>query len=224
MPLNKSKGKMYQFVSHTWNPIKGRCPHQCSYCYMKRYKVGDLRLVFKELKTNLGYKNFIFVGSSTDMFSESVHTNWIRYVLEHCRKYPENLYLFQSKNPGRFKEFIDHFPPNRATVLGTTIETNVAYLAAEYSTTPLPQERVTHMMDLAFTKMISIEPILEFDLNTMVDWIRMIAPDFVAIGADSKGWNLEEPSAEKVLSLITQLKEITKVKIKKNLSRITDPN
>lgn len=223
MPLTKSKGNMYPFVSHTWNPIRGRCPHQCSYCYMKRYKVGDLRLVFKELQTNLGSKNFIFVGSSTDMFSESVYHNWIHYVLEHCRKYPENLYLFQSKNPGRFKEFVDHFPPNQATVLGTTIETNIAHLTAEYSTTIPPGERVTHMMDLAFTKMISIEPILEFDLKTMVDWIRMLAPDFVAIGADSKGWNLEEPPAEKVLMLISQLKEITKVKIKKNLSRITDP-
>ena len=223
MPLTKSKGNMYPFVSHTWNPIKGRCPHQCSYCYMKRYKVGDLRLVFKELKTNLGSKNFIFVGSSTDMFSESVYTGWIRTVLEHCRKYPENLYLFQSKNPGRFKEFVDHFPANRATVLGTTIETNIAHLITEYSTSPLPQERVTHMMDLAFPTMISIEPILEFDLKTMVDWIRILAPDFVAIGADSKGWNLQEPSAAKVLMLISMLKVITKVKIKKNLSRITDP-
>jgi len=222
MSLTKSKGNMYPFVSHTWNPIRGRCPHQCSYCYMKRYKVGDLRLVFKELKTNLGSKNFIFVGSSTDMFSESVYHNWIKYVLEHCRKYPENMYLFQSKNPGRFKEFVDEFPPNRATVLGTTIETNIASITAQYSTTPHPQERVNHMMDLAFPTMISIEPILEFDLKTMIDWIKMIAPEFVAIGADSKGWDLKEPSPEKVIALVSQLKEITKVKIKKNLLRIVD--
>jgi len=228
MPLTKSKGNMYPFVSHTWNPIRGRCPHQCSYCYMKRYKVGDLRLVFKELQTNLGSKNFIFVGSSTDMFSESVYHNWIKYVLEHCRKYPENLYLFQSKNPRRFKEFVNYFPqhgisqPNKGTILGTTIETNIASLTNEYSTTIPPGERVTHMMDLAFAKMISIEPILEFDLDTMVDWIRMLAPEFVAIGADSKGWDLKEPSPEKVTSLVFQLKEITKVKIKENLLRIVD--
>jgi len=223
MSLTKSKGNMYPFVSHTWNPIRGRCPHQCSYCYMKRYKVGDLRLEFKELRTNLGSKNFIFVGSSTDMFSESVYPSWIRDVLKHCNKFPNNLYLFQSKNPGRFKQFIDYFPPNRATVLGTTIETNRADITTKYSATPLPQERVNHMMDLAFPTMISIEPILDFDLKTMKDWIRMIAPEFVVIGADSKGWNLEEPSADKVLALISQLKEIIEVKIKKNLSRITDP-
>jgi len=220
MSLTKSKGNMYPFVSHTWNPIRGRCPHQCSYCYMKKYKVGDLRLEFKELRTGLGSKNFIFVGSSTDMFSESVYPGWINFVLEHCRKYPENKYLFQSKNPGRFKKFVDKFPPD--TILGTTIETNIANLIVRYSTSPLPYERVNHMMDLAFPKMISIEPIMEFDLKTMIDWIRMIAPEFVAIGADSKGWKLEEPSPEKVLVLIAELKYITKVKIKKNLSRIVD--
>lgn len=222
MSLTKSKGNMYPFVSHTWNPIRGRCPHQCSYCYMKKYKVGDLRLEFKELKTGLGSKNFIFVGSSTDMFSERVFPRWIEYVLEHCRKYPENKYLFQSKNPGRFKEFIKEFPPT--TVLGTTIETNIAYIIAEYSKTPLPVVRVNRMRELDFPTMISIEPILEFDLKSMVDWIRMIAPEFVAIGADSKGWKLKEPSPEKVIALVSQLKEITKVKIKKNLSRIVDLN
>jgi DNA repair photolyase len=35
MPLNPSKGNMYPFVTHTWNPIRGKCPHDCSYCYMK---------------------------------------------------------------------------------------------------------------------------------------------------------------------------------------------
>jgi len=185
---------------------------------MKRYKLKEKRLVFKELRSNLGSKNFIFVGSSIDMFSESVYSGWIAFVLEHCRKYPENRYLFQSKNPGRFKDFVKEFPST--TLLGTTIETNIAYITAEYSKTPLPYERVNHMMDLDFPKMISIEPILEFDLGTMVEWIKDIAPEFVAIGADSKGWNLKEPCAEKIVDLINALEEITEVKIKKNLMRI----
>lgn len=28
---------MYDFVTHTWNTIKGECPHDCSYCYMKKW-------------------------------------------------------------------------------------------------------------------------------------------------------------------------------------------
>ena len=58
--MNKQKGNMYGFVTHTWNPIRGECPHDCKYCYMKKWgKQKPLRLVEKELKTDLGSGNFI---------------------------------------------------------------------------------------------------------------------------------------------------------------------
>jgi len=31
MGLNESKGNMYEFVTHTWNAIKGECKHDCTY-------------------------------------------------------------------------------------------------------------------------------------------------------------------------------------------------
>lgn len=34
--MNKSKGNMYPWVTHTWNPIKGICPHQCSYLFQSK--------------------------------------------------------------------------------------------------------------------------------------------------------------------------------------------
>jgi hypothetical protein len=68
MGLNTSKGNMYDFVTHTWNTVKGECYHDCSYCYMKRWgKLKPARFDQKELKTDLGSNNFIFVGSSCDM-------------------------------------------------------------------------------------------------------------------------------------------------------------
>jgi molybdenum cofactor biosynthesis enzyme MoaA len=33
MGLNKSTGNMHEFITHTWNTIKGECPHGCSYCH-----------------------------------------------------------------------------------------------------------------------------------------------------------------------------------------------
>ena len=52
MPLNKSIGNMYNFITHTWNTIKGECPHGCSYCYMKRWgKQPPLHFDEKELDT-----------------------------------------------------------------------------------------------------------------------------------------------------------------------------
>ena len=69
MPLNKSKGNMYEFISHTWNPILGRCPHSCLYCYMRRTWSKDnmVRYVQKEQNTKLGAGKKIFVGSSVDL-------------------------------------------------------------------------------------------------------------------------------------------------------------
>lgn len=101
MGMNKQTGNMYPFVTHTWNPIRGRCPYDCIYCYMKVYPQAEFRFVEKELKSNLGKGNFIFVGSSADMWASVVPSDWLFKVLVHCRGF-NNKYLFQSKNPSDF--------------------------------------------------------------------------------------------------------------------------
>jgi len=213
MGLNKQKGNMYPFVTHTWNPIRGKCPHDCSYCYMKVYPQKELRFVESEMETNLGEGNFIFVGSSTDMWASIVAYLWIDNTLRHCY-YFHNRYLFQSKNPIRFTRF--QFPEN--TILGTTLESNRGY--EEVSKAPPPQARYEIMWNLSYPCMVSIEPIMDFDLDTLVQWITDIKPEFISIGADSKGHKLPEPSPEKVQGLIEELRGITTIKIKDNLRRL----
>ena len=67
MPLNKSKGNMYKFVSHTHSHLGGECPHKCIYCYVDsfRHRVpkyqGELRLIEKELEVNYGKGKAIFI-------------------------------------------------------------------------------------------------------------------------------------------------------------------
>ena len=108
--LNPSKGNMYPFVSHTWNTVKGKCPHNCSYCYMKRFgKQSDLHFDEKELKTDLGEGNFIFVGSSCDMWADAIPGLWIKATLEHCRQF-QNKYLFCFK-------IIIRFHPNQINTI-----------------------------------------------------------------------------------------------------------
>lgn len=220
MPLNKQTGNMYPFVTHTWNIIRGKCPHECTYCYMQRFwemqHSTKQTFVEKELKTNLGEGNYIFVGSSTDMFAESVPSEWIDKVIEHCRKYPNNTYIFQSKNPQRFHVWLNSFPPK--TILGTTIETNC--FVDKVSCVPDPVDRAFEMSKLRCDKMVSIEPIMNFDLEALVYFIEMIKPKFVSIGADSQGHNLPEPSTEKLNALITELRKFTDVRIKSNLKRL----
>jgi DNA repair photolyase len=227
--LNISKGNMYDFVTHTWNVIKGKCPHDCEYCYMKIFKQGELRFDRKELETDLGEGNFIFVGSSCDMFAEAVSNEWIESVLKHCNKYPGNQYLFQSKNPERVAKFLSnssslieirHSLPKKS-VIGTTIETNRIY--KQMGNTLSPQRRAEAMRfikEQGYETMVTLEPIMDFDLDPLLQVIEVASPTWVNIGADSKGHNLPEPSKEKILQLIEGMKEFTEIKKKHNLSRL----
>ena len=50
------------FVGYTWNPIKGKCLHDCSYCYMKQINpnANPPRLAEYELNTDLGCGRSIY--------------------------------------------------------------------------------------------------------------------------------------------------------------------
>ena len=217
MTINKSRGNMY-LDKDTWNGMYGICSYGCSYCFNRRWwKIwGKMRLNERALEDNLGSGRNLFVGSSCDMFAENIPNEWIRKVLVHCNMF-DNTYLFQTKNPKRFIEYIDLYP--RKTILGTTIETN---RDNEFSKAPLSLERYCALASmLGFNKMISIEPIMDFDLNTMIQWITEINPEYVSIGANTNlKVKLPEPSWDKVEKLITELKKFTEVKIKDNLYRL----
>ena len=220
MGLNISKGNMYPFVTHTFNVIKGKCQHDCIYCYMKQFPQRELHFDKSELNTDLGKDNFIFVGSSTDMWADNVPEKWIKDVLKYCAEF-SNKYLFQTKNPGRYlsvEKF--NFPAN--TIFGTTIETNRnRYL--DISNAPPIKDRIRVMNALNFINlktMITIEPVMDFDLEPFADMLIGARPDWINIGADSKGHNLPEPSRENINKLIKELEKFTTIKIKKNLARI----
>jgi len=221
MGLNKQKGNMYPWVTHTWNPIKGKCPHDCKYCYMKRFPLNPIRLDEGEFNTDLGENNIIFIGSSCDMWANAIPGEWIQRITEYISdEYWNNGYLFQSKNPKRFFDFCTILPDD--IIFGTTLETNrnLGYKAPE------PSERVCWMWEFTdqkydrFQRMVSIEPIMDFDLREFKMMLMNVHPHFVSIGADSKNHNLPEPSKEKTLELIDWLKTFTEVKIKDNLGRI----
>lgn len=216
MGLNKQIGNMYPWVTHTWNVIKGKCPHDCSYCYMKRYPQPDLHFDERELTTNLGEGNIIFIGSSCDDWAVTIPLEWLDMIWQKCILYPKNLYLFQSKNPTRFMQYEKAVTVN--AIWATTIESNRLYI--NISKAPSTYNRYRAMTELIGRKMVSIEPIMDFDLDDMVRWMHDIKPEFVSIGADSKGHNLPEPSSAKAQKLIEVLGGITTVKVKKNLCRI----
>ncbi|MCE5332732.1 MAG: DUF5131 family protein [Bacteroidales bacterium] len=172
MPLNKSKGNMYEFVTHTWNTVKEQCFHDCSYCYCKaiakRFNSPQKPVDFdeKELKTKLGSGNFIFVGSSCDMFAKNIPDIWIQETLNHCRKF-DNEYLFQTKNPGSIEGLLEQMIfPDKIRVC-TTIETN-RFIPEIMGNSPTPNTRAMDMNEIAHKEIktyVTIEPIIDFDLD-----------------------------------------------------------
>jgi len=184
---------------------------------MKRWgKLNPVRFDEKELKTNLGTGNFIFVGSSCDMFASNIPDEWIDKTLEHCQNF-DNKYLFQTKNPKRILNF--KLPKS---VICTTIESNMFY-SKIMANSPKPFERAKYMKilsDCGFETFLTIEPILDFNLNAMVDLLKQCSPKQVNIGADSGRNNLPEPTKEKVMQLIDALKEFTVIHNKRNLNRL----
>jgi DNA repair photolyase len=216
MKLIESRGQMYTWVTHECNPIRGKCEHDCTYCYMKKWgEQKPIHVDWSFLDLDLGQGRTIFMVSGADMFTKEIPDTWIIPILMHCRNY-DNTYLFQSKNPTRFHEFWEFFP--KKSVFCTTIETNRIYLQMGKTPSPVVRSKAMNLLD--GDKYVTIEPIMDFDVKELVDLIRDCNPIQVNIGADSKGHGLIEPSKEKLLALIEELKKFTVIDQKRNLSRL----
>lgn len=215
---------MYPWVTETKNPIRGRCPHMCCYCYVQTSRVkplyqGEPHLVDSFFKKGLGKGKTIFMGSCFDLFAEAILMQWNEKIFDRCLRF-NNTYLFQTKNPNRFHELLELGMPSNA-IYGTTIETTDEKLSLEISKAPCVWYRYADLADLNMPKkMVSIEPIMDFNISTMIRWLFYIRPLFISIGADSKKHHLPEPPAGKIKELIQELQKFTEVKIKPNLKRL----
>jgi len=227
MPLNKSNGNMYDWISHTHAHMGGKCSHECSYCYIqdmvKHYPVmrekysGDLHLIEKEFLVNYGEGKTIFIENCNDLFACHVPLSFIGAVLSHCKKYPNNTYVFQTKNPGRYKTWQNAMPED--SMLGCTIETNRDI--PNVSSAPPPWQRMVCMKELKARKFVTIEPVLDFDVAVLAEWMKDIEPEFVNLGADSKNHGLDEPTIAKVLELTDALASLgVDLREKRNLARL----
>jgi DNA repair photolyase len=212
MELAKSKGNMYPWVTHMHSHLGGKCEHNCKYCYVQTGPAksntrnqGPVRLLEDELCVRYGAGKTIFVEHMNDIFGPGVEDAWMQRILSHCCCWPDNTYVFQSKRPAAFEGWAEEMPDN--CIFGTTIETNRDDLAAQISDAPPPSERAAFMgrWEFATRKFVTIEPVMDFDVDILAGWIARINPEFLNLGADSKDNGLPEPSVEKIEALVAAL-------------------
>lgn len=219
--VKKSHGNMYDWVTHMWTPGTG-CPHQCSYCYVTKNKKLPEKLELEKPFPDLGKNRIIFVGFECDLFAKSVPDSVILEVIEHCNKYRENRYVFQSKDPERMYNFIHLILDD--SLFGTTIESNSNDLLSFISKAPSSDERfkwIKKIKETGFHTFITVEPIMKLGPKVFAKSIVDANPDFVNIGADSKGHGLLEPTKEDILEMVDIIRAGNiEIRHKENLSRI----
>ena len=223
--MPKRKSRMFGFVTETWNPIVG-CSHNCVYCWARRQaqrqkkncpKCGWFTPHLHEERLNRKFKpnTLVFVCDMADMFCFKVHHYWIAEVLSVISKNPETTFFIETKNPRRL--LYHDLPKN--VILSTTIETNKIFgqipFPWQYEEISQAENPKARMFWFSFKRIkenykthISIEPILDFDLDHFVEWILDFNPSFgVSVGYDNYGCRLPEPPLAKTLQLIDELEK-----------------
>lgn len=210
------KTNMYKLSVIQWNPFVG-CNHDCKYgrpsfkaqlkrwakkncaeCYNFAPHEHEGRLDQKLPRT--GYMQFIFTCASGDV--SFCPTAYLMKIITRIRSEQDKTFLIQSKDPGSFNRVT--FPHN--VILGTTLETNKNDLYEGISKAPKPSRRYRDFLEVKHPlKMVTIEPVIDFDLNVKVSWMENINPCMVWIGYDSRNSHLPEPKLEKVKTLYWEL-------------------
>ncbi len=213
----RTNSKMFPFIHGTVNPVGVKCPYNCLYCWARRlidrahftkYQTSTATLDTPLLNKPYVAGQFIFVEDLSDLCNPLVPDDMLQKVITFLpKKHPDTRFLFSTKNPRRYFKF--SWPPN--AMLGATIESNRNY--PQYSNAPRQIERLFAMYDAyeawsgGLKTFISVEPILDFDLDVFAYWLERIRPWGVAVGYDNYGNKLVEPRLAKTEELIKALEK-----------------
>lgn len=208
----KAKSHMYA-AAETWNPFKG-CKFDCIYCIpsfqsqAKRQKHNCLKCYRYEPHehpvrlTKIPGSEIVFVCGNGDI--AFCRPSYIRRIIEAiaARGGSQSFYL-QSKKPSCFKPLLKLLP--KTVILVTTLETNRDEGYGKVSKAPKPSSRFKQFASLKYPrKVVTIEPVMDFDVQEFANWIIQIKPEYVWLGLNSreKQVQLPEPSPDKLREFV----------------------
>ena len=214
------RDRMYKDTK-TWNPFIG-CRYQCIYCKPSFQKVvawiGRLHdckkcqayepHVHSERLDRIPNEMCIFVCADGDI--TFARESFMMKIFETMRNDDKKgrIWFVQSKNPKCLEQYLEFLPENTYPL--TTLETNRDKDYDKISKAPKPSKRYKDFLALKWDKkIVTIEPILDFDLETFLKWILSIKPKAVFVGYNSrpKAVKLPEPDKKKTWQLIHRLEE-----------------
>lgn len=213
--------RMYHEIK-TWNPQVG-CKYDCIYCKPSFKRLVN-RTWYQQGRKCSGCRDFLphehpnrlksFPSKQHKTVWSCAHgditfgkPSFIRMVIAKTKKHPDREFYFQSKNPDCFRQYLSDFlKPN--TILLTTLETNRDEGYRKISQAPLPSKRFQAFRDLNWKrKIVTVEPVLDFDEDVFGGWIKEIHPELVWIGYNSHpNIKLPEPSLKKTKNFIDRLR------------------
>lgn len=212
------KNRMYDGTK-TWNPFKG-CNYDCVYCLpsFQRQAKRQMHTCAKcynyephahpERLKRIPSAEIVFVSGNGDIsFARPEYVKEIiSSIRAHNKRNPDKTYYFQSKNPFNLEQYLAEFPEN--VILVTTFETNRDNGYEKISKAPKPSVRFRDFAALDWPrKVVTIEPVMDFDESIFSEWIKEIKPEYVWFGFNSrpKQVQLPEPSMEKAQTFINGL-------------------
>lgn len=212
MNLRKASGRMFKSVDFCGTYFQG-CDHGCVYCWGNclPWPIShEPKLLQKNEYEILKVRDaIIFLNSAHDSFANCIPNELIYAMLRWIsRQDPSNKFLLQTKNPTRMSQFLNQLLKIKDRIrLGTTLETTED--TSKYSNAPHPQERAfvlsTLKQSFGFETFLSLEPLMDFNLEIMIRWIREIKPICIEVGLDNYEWKhgtkLPKPSKQKYVEL-----------------------
>ncbi len=202
--------------AQTWNPFKG-CHFECAYCKpsfqgQAKRQLHNCRLCYEfvphehpDRLSGIPNQNIVFVAGNGDI--SFARPDYVRQIIAAIRnRRGHQTFYLQSKRPEYLEQFVDILPPTVAAV--TTLETNRDGGYAAISKAPVPSERYRQFKALKYArKIVTIEPVMDFDEDEFADWMVQIHPEYVWLGFNSRPKQvvLPEPPYEKLSGFVDRL-------------------